>query len=108
MAAKIGEIREEGFEALVVVPHDAARVKAWEDRAGGPYPVLADPGFVASCAYGVAFQMRIHVDTSNTPGVFVIDKKGVLRWAHRGEGPKNWADRPDLALVQGEVRKAAK
>ena len=94
----------DGFEkadtqVLVVVPHDKARVEAWQKRAGDAYPVLCDPGFVASCRYGVAFQMRIHGDTSNTPGTFLIDKKGTLSWAHVGTGKRNWGDRPSVEDV---------
>jgi hypothetical protein len=46
--------------------------------------------------YGVAFQMRVHTDTSNTPGTFLIDKSGIIRYARVGRGPKNFHDRPSV------------
>ena len=81
------------------MPHETARAKAWQERAGAGLPVLADGGFLASCNYGVAFQMRIHTDTSNTPGTFIIDQSGVIRFAHIGSGPRNFGDRPTIKTV---------
>ena len=66
---------------------------------------LADGGFWVSSMYGVAFQMRIHTDTSNTPGTFVIDRQGVLRWSHIGTGRFNWRDRPSADEILEQVRK---
>ena len=79
-----------------MVPHEKQRVAAWQERAGEGYSVVADGGYKASSRYGVAFQMRIHTDTSNTPGAFLIDREGILRFAHIGKGPRNFADRPEL------------
>lgn len=69
---------------------------------------LADPGFRASALYGVAFQMRIHTDTSNTPGTFVIDKKGIVQWSHIGVGAKNWNDRPTVEETLAKVKEFSK
>ena len=41
--------------------------------------------------------MRIHTDTSNTPGAFLIDAEGTLRYARLGEGERNFADRPGVS-----------
>ena len=90
-------------QPIAVVPHEKVRVRAWLKPAGGAYPVLADPGFAASAAYGVAFQMRVHTDTSNTPGTFIIDRAGVLRRAYVGEGEQSWRDRPSVEEVQQEL-----
>jgi len=48
--------------------------------------------------------MRIHTDVSNTPGTFVIDKQGIMRWAHVGQGEQNWRDRPSVEQVLEKVR----
>jgi len=92
-----------GAQLIVVIPHDADRVERWQKRVGDAFPVVCDPGYVASCRYGVAFQMRIHTDTSNTPGTFVIDKKGVLAWSHVGTGKKSWGDRPSVDEILAQV-----
>ena len=91
-----------------MVPHERCRVKWWAQQSDNNVTTLADPGFWASSLYGVAFQMRIHTDTSNTPGTFLIDKEGVLRWAHIGTGAKNWSDRPTVDQVLEKVKEFAK
>ncbi len=69
---------------------------------------LADPGFLVSSIYGVAFQMRIHTDTSNTPGTFVIDRQGILQWSRIGSGKANWRDRPTIPETLAKVKEFAK
>ena len=103
MQKAVEQFEQAGARVFVVVPHDKARVERWQAKAGSSVPVLCDPGFVASCRYGVAFQMRIHTDTSNTPGTFVIDKEGVLAWAHVGVGKRNWGDRPTVEATLAKV-----
>lgn len=87
-----------------VVPHEKVRVKAWQDRVAHKFPTLADAGYHVPATYGVAFQCRIHTDTSNTPATFLIDKHGVLRWAHVAQGAKNFGDRPSVDEVLDKVR----
>ncbi len=88
----------------MIVPHERCRTKWWADKVKGPFVFLADPAFRVSSLYGVAFQMRIHTDTSNTPGTFVIDKQGILRWTHIGQGKKNWRDRPTTEQTLAKVK----
>ena len=103
-------------QVLVVVPHERCRVRWWADRtvpadkrepAAGQLVYLADPGFWVSSMYGVAFQMQIHTDVSNTPGTFLVDKQGILRWAHRGQGKTNYRDRPSVAQTLAKARELA-
>ena len=51
--------------------HDAASAKAWKAKEGQPFPVLLD----SDGKVGKAFGAR------TTPHTFVIDEKGVLRYA---------------------------
>ena len=55
------------------------------------FPLLMDPTQTVSAEYGVAFQMRIHVERSNRPATFIIDKEGIVRFAQRAE---RFNDRP--------------
>ena len=105
-----------GAQVFVVVPHERCRAGWWADRtvpadkpgpAAGQLVTLADPGFWVSSMYGVAFQMQIHTDVSNTPGTFLVDKQGVLRWAHRGRGKANYGDRPTVQQTLAKVRELA-
>jgi len=91
-------------QVFLVVPHERCRTQWWTDRAGGELAVLADPAFWVSSLYGVAFQMRIHSDTSNTPGTFVIDKRGILRSSHIGTGRRNFMDRPSASETLTKVK----
>jgi peroxiredoxin len=47
-------------------------------------PILADTASTVAAAYGVAFQMSVHVELANRPGAFIIDRDGILRFAYRG------------------------
>ena len=76
----------------------------WSRRVDGRFPVLADPGFLAATKYGVAFQCRIHTNTSNTPATFLVAEDGQLRWAHVGQGPKNYSDRPSIADMLARIK----
>ena len=51
---------------------------------------------------GVAFQMRIHTEWSNRPATFIVDKEGMLRYAHRA---RSFADRPGADEIISELRK---
>jgi peroxiredoxin len=88
---------------MVVVPHEVQRILRWQETAGEEILVLADGGFRVSTLYSVAFQMRVHTDTSNTPGTYLIDKSGAIRFAHLGQGPRNFHDRPSVETVIAEI-----
>ena len=66
------------------------------------YPLLIDPSLTVSATYGVAFGMRVHVEVSNRPATFIVDKKGVLQYARRGT---SFADRPQPEEILDELRK---
>lgn len=89
---------------VFIVPHEKIRVKIWKELAGDSITVLADSGYYVSMVYGVAFQMRIHSDTSNTPGTFLIGKDGLLKWVKRGEGRNNFHDRPSYQEILDKIR----
>ena len=86
-------------QILVIDPHERYRVrhmlKGIEKEEPG-VAVLADPVHAVSAAYGVAFQMRIHTEWANRPATFVVDREGVIRFAHRG---RKYNDRPSTEKV---------
>ena len=97
------------FDAVVLAvdPHESWSAKfllkeVGFDKDDVHYPLLTDPTYTVSAAYGVAFQMRIHTEVSNRPGTFVIDRKGILRYAKRG---RNFADRPTPEAIISELDK---
>jgi peroxiredoxin len=104
----MSDFEAEDTEVFVIVPHERCRVKWWAERSKDSVVMLADPGFLVSSKYGVAFQMQIHTDISNTPGTFLIDKQGVLQWSHIGTGKKNWRDRPTATQTLERVKELSK
>lgn len=102
------DFEAEDAEVFVIIPHERCRTKWWAERTGGSVKLLADSGYLVSAMYGVAFQMQIHTDVSNTPGTFLIDKQGVLQWAHIGQGKKNYRDRPTAAQILIQVKELSK
>ena len=97
MRDKLDILRDYNTEPVIIVPHEKIRTRAWKRLAGNELLVLADSGFKVSLMYGVAFQMRVHSDTSNTPGTFLINRDGILKKAWIGQGEENWADRPEIS-----------
>lgn len=94
-------------ELLAIDPHDAWPAKHLLKEVGLQtsdlkFPLLLDANLLASAAYGVAFQMRIHTEWSNRPATFIVDKKGILRYARRA---RTYSDRPRPSDVVGELKK---
>ena len=107
MRDKLDSLKEVDAEILAIDPHEvySARFLLKETRASSDelqYPLLLDPSLTVSAEYGVSFQMRIHVERSNRPATFIVDKKGVLRYELRA---KTFSDRPQLNDLIGELKK---
>ncbi len=99
----------EGLDAqlLAIDPHEEWSARFLLKETGFStddlqYPLLMDPSQTVSATYGVAFQMRIHTEVSNRPATFIVDRKGTLRFAHRGE---SFNDRPTPTTVIDELSK---
>ena len=88
---------------MVILPHEREHLELWEELAGHKFPVLADPGFLVSSTYGVAFQMRIHTNTSNTPAVFLVGKDAVLKWQYIAQDEISYKDRPEIEMVLEKI-----
>ncbi len=71
---------------LVIDAQEAFRVRAWRDKLGSPFVFLSDPTAWVSAQYGVAKQIVVHNEWVSLPSAFVIDKAGILQYAHRGRG----------------------
>jgi len=98
---------ELGAKILAVDPHEQYAANFLLKEVGLKtsdvrFPLLLDPAQVVSATYGVAFQMRIHVEESNRPATFIIDKNGSIRYARRG---KTYGDRPKTADIEAELKK---
>ena len=107
MREALESIDELDAQLLAVDPHEIWSARAMLKDTGLStddlnYPLLMDPSLTVSAMYGVAFQMRVHVEWSNRPATFIIDKQGVLRYAKRGNA---FGDRPTPEDIVSELRK---
>ena len=92
---------------LAIDPHESWSAKYLLKDSGLEtsdvnFPLLMDPSLTVSATYGVAFQMRIHTELSNRPATFIIDTKGILRYARRA---KTFGDRPNTKQIAAELKK---
>lgn len=96
MRDTLKDFNELDAQVIAIDPHESWSAKFMLKDAGFPtdavnFPLLMDPTHTVSATYGVAFQMRIHVEWSNRPATFVIDRDGVIRYEKRAT---TFGDRP--------------
>lgn len=109
MRDKISDFEKAGAQLLVVDPHESWAAKHFLKDVGLEsgdigYPLLMDPALTVSATYGVAMQMKIHVEWSNRPATFLIDREGVIRYERRA---KTFSDRPKPDELVTELKKLA-
>lgn len=94
-------------QILAIDPHESWSARHLLKETGFSekdvaFPLLADAAQTVSATYGVAFQMRIHTEWSNRPATFVIDRAGVIRYAHVGE---SFNDRPSAEAIVEQLER---
>ena len=77
---------ERDTEILVVDPQELFRVSSMRKKLKSPFRFLSDPTAWVCAQYGVAKQLMVHQEWVNLPATFIVDKKGILRYAHVGRG----------------------
>ena len=107
MREKLASFDNLNAELIAIDPHEAFAAKALLRETGFAtdevqYPLLMDGAQTVSAKYGVAFQMRIHVEVSNRPATFVIDQDGVIRYEKRGS---TFADRPTPEQIVEQLKR---
>jgi peroxiredoxin len=103
----LATIAQSDAQLLAIDPHEVWSAKMLLKNTGFStddlhYPLLMDPSITVSATYGVAFQMQIHVELSNRPATFIIDKQGIIRYARRA---LTYNDRPTVRQVIAELNK---
>ncbi|MBI1310061.1 redoxin domain-containing protein [bacterium] len=106
MRDRLGDLDQLNAQLIAIDPHEAWSTKSLLKESGLTtddlhYPLLADPSQTVSATFGVAFQMRIHVEWSNRPATFIIDRDGILRYERRA---KTFADRPKPEELLSELK----
>ena len=107
LRSEIKSVEELEAVVLAVDPHESWAATALLKEVGLDtddvnFPLLLDPSLTVSAKYGVSFQMNIHVEVSNRPATFIIDKQGVLRFEHRGT---SFSDRPSPDDIVNELKR---
>ena len=107
MRDKLKSLEEAGTQLLAIDPHESWAAKALLKESGLAtddlhYPLLADPAHIVSATYGVAMQMRIHVEWSNRPATFIIDRDGIIRYVKRAA---TFSDRPQPQEILDELKR---
>lgn len=73
-------------EILVIDPQETFRVIDWREKLKTSFHFLADPTAWVCAQYGVAKQIVVHEEWVNLPSAFIVDKSGILQYAHVGRG----------------------
>ena len=70
----------------MIDPQEVFRAADMKKKLDSPFRFLADPTAWVSAQYGVAKQLIVHEEWVNVPAAFVVDKNGILTYAHVGTG----------------------
>jgi thioredoxin-dependent peroxiredoxin len=77
--ADVGSFASVGAKVLAISPQSVEAHEAFAvDNGGFAFPLLADTGKEVGRAYGILGPVGFY-----RRSVFVIDREGVVRWAHR-------------------------
>lgn len=85
----------------MIDPQEVFRVADMRKKLESPFHFLADPTAWVCAQYGVAKQLVVHDEWVTVPAAFVIDKNGILKYAHVGRGwPMSERAKPEELLEQ--------
>jgi peroxiredoxin Q/BCP len=72
---------ERGAEVIAIAPDTVENASGYFEREKLPFPCLADPDRAVFRMYDVKSAM---ISLGQRPGLFIVDKAGVVRYAHLG------------------------
>ena len=79
-----------GVEVIAIAPEGVENARAFVDEHGIPFPCLVDPDHLIYDAYQVESKI---LSLGQRPGLFIMDRNGVVRYAYIGsqqwEIPRN-------------------
>jgi len=83
----------------VIDPQEVFRVADMRKNLNSPFHFLADPTAWVCALYGAAKQLVVHDEWVTVPAAFIIDKNGILKYAHVGRGwPMSERAKPEDVL----------
>ena len=81
MRDRIGEFEERGAQVIAIAPDTLEHAQSYFQRNHIPFPCLADPDRKVFRQYDVKSAM---ISLGQRPGLFIIDKEGVVASAYLG------------------------
>jgi peroxiredoxin len=77
--------KEMNAEVVVITSDPVPKVREYLQTRRIPFPLLSDPGRAVADQYGA----RVNGEEIPRPSVFVLDRKGVIRFLHVGRNPND-------------------
>lgn len=96
MREAYGAILERGAEVVAVSSEPLATARAAAAEAALPFPVLSDIALTVIDRFGIRHRDEPKGRRIARPAVFVLDGRGIVRFAHVGEHPR---DRPTVGAI---------
>ena len=81
MTDRYQQFLDAGVEVIAIAPHNVESARAFVDEHRVPFPCLVDPDHRIYDAYEVESKIT---SLGQRPGLFIIDRDGVVRYAHIG------------------------
>ena len=104
MRERYGSIRDAGAEAVVVLCQKRTAIAAWLESRPVPFPVVADEGREISKLWGVYVRWNLESLNIARPASFVVDGRGVVRFAHVSRHQLDVPDLDDLVAALPPAR----
>ena len=81
MRDRISEFQERNAQVLAIAPDTVENARGYFQRNDIPFPCLPDPDRAVYRRYDVKSAM---VSLGQRPGLFIVDREGVIRYAYLG------------------------
>ena len=81
MRDRIDEFEQRGVQVIAIAPDSVEHAQGYFQRNDIPFPCLADPNRTVFRLYDVKSAI---VSLGQRPGLFVIDREGIVRYAYLG------------------------
>ena len=81
MRDRYSEFTERGAEVVAIAPDTVDAARSFFERESLPFTCLPDPDRKVFRMYDVKSAM---ISLGQRPGLFVVDKDGIVRYAHLG------------------------
>ena len=97
MRDRIDEFKQRDAQLLAIAPDTLEHAQSYFQRQDIPFPCLADPDRLVYRQYDVK---SAPASLGQRPGLFIVDREGVVRYAHLGR--QMW-EIPSLAETLREL-----